>query len=298
MQKDGRSISRVDGNNMGEVLAALSEPDLTGRPALVVVDNPSKLDLKLIEAHQARGNSSARMVLHYEGKTRGNTKFGKLVNKTLKGQHKEFLEPKPWDAGDLAIKFCIAEAKERGKSMSGTLAGGLVSIIGTDLGMLAFEILKAVRLAEFLGDDKLTIEHIKAVKAPLNEAEMSPIIKALELRKVVPLIRALDRLRSSRTKDPTIWVCHAVQSTALRWLAITDLMQKDVAPKDAAAQLDMNPWFFKNKVLPHARRWGRKRNIRLVKALAASERGVLSGHQDPWTGLCSRLIEACQEHSS
>ena len=297
MAEDGRTVQRTEGKRIGETLAALSSVNLTGRKTLIVVDNPHQFDLSIIESHHKSKDSTAVLALYYEGKVKGNTKFGKLVKK-LKRHHKEHLKPKIWDADKVAIAFCMEESKNLGKLMTEDLAKAFVAVVGNDLGFLSFEILKAVRLAEFEKADSLTFDHVKRTKAALHEAEVFPILRALEDRRVDHLMRNLDQLRTTSKRDPTIRVCRMMQSMVFRWLTVTNLSQKGLSPNGIASQLGINPWYFRNKVFPSAQRWGEKGAIRLVKVLAASERSVLSGHVDPWIGFTARLIEACQERNS
>ena len=78
---------------------------------------------------------------------------------------------------------------------------------------------------------------------------------------------------------------------ALKWLQAASL--DSMPPKAAASELGINAWYFEKKVLPVALHWGTPRLVQLIRVLAASERGLLSGHVSPWDGLCVRLLSTC-----
>jgi DNA polymerase III delta subunit len=290
--RETRTVQHVKGSDKGALIAALSEPDFTGRPVLVVVDQANKVDLALVEDHHKGKDNSAVLALHYEGTPRGNTKFGKLVKK-LSGVHRGFTAPTTWDADEDAVNFCVEEAKRLGKPLTVDLAQALVSVIGSDLGLLSFEILKAVRLAEARGEPGITTAHVKAVKADIAEAQVFPVVRALEARNVKRLIRTLTMVKARSKTDPTIWVCRVVGPNAQKWLTAANLDAKGVHPDTAADQLGMKPWYYKNKVLPFAQRWKQAGAIRLIRAVAESERAVFDGHVAPWTGLVARLVKVC-----
>ena len=126
---------------------------LFSQTTLVVVENPEKVSLEVIWDHHEEGDEETCLVLHHQGKIRGNTKFGKLIKKLPKGRHLEFLEVAGHKAKDAALQFCMAESKRLGHPMNSTLAGVLVNAIGTDFGVLAFEILKAATYTDALGED-------------------------------------------------------------------------------------------------------------------------------------------------
>lgn len=292
MEGSGRVVHRVEGDNRGAIIGAMSEAEFAEQPTVIVVDKASKVDLELVESHHKGKDNTVVLALHYEGTPKGNTKFGKLVKK-LRKVHKEFKAPKDWDADEDAVGFCLEEAQRLGKTLPQQLAKALVALSGSDLGLLSFELLKLSTLADARGTTEITAEFIKAIKADIAEAQVFPVVRALEGRDVKRLLRSLAQVRKLSKDDPTMWVCRIVGSSAMRWLAVACLDAQGVQPEAAARQLDMNKWYYRNKVLPPARRWGKADVVRLVRALAESERAVLDGHVDPWVGLVSRLVQVC-----
>ena len=287
-----REVIEVDGRDLGALVAAMSGAEFSGHPVLVVVHNASKVNLDLVEEHHKSKDNSACLALYYEGTPRKNTKFGKMVQR-LKKVHKGFPVPKEWEAEDDAVDLCLEEARRHGKKLDRDLARALVSVTGRDLGLLSFEIFKLSLMANAQATSEITLDMIRGLRADVAEAQVYPIIQALEARDAVRLLRALKLVRQRSKTDPTIWVCRAVGSVVQRWLAVTNLDQQGVRPKEAALQLGLHPWFYENKVLPRARHWGQGGVVRLIRVLAVSERALLDGHVAPWTGLVARLTEVC-----
>jgi len=297
LQKNaGWRIEHVDGSSKDELLSAMSQGGIMfeDNQVLVVVSNPEKADLKLLQEQLDDGEDGIVLLLHYEGDPKGNTKFGKWLKALGSKLHRNFPAPpdnRPWEAEPLAIDFCVAEAKRLGQVLPGSLAKAIVTRCGTDFGVLSFELLKMCTLAGLDGVTELTPQQIKPVMAPLMEATLTPITEALSVKSGVGLSRALDRVKATHKGDPTMSVCGWVGSMALRWLGAVELRGKN--PDEAADLLREHPWFFKNKLLPQVRYWKREEVVRLLKVIGESQRGVLSGHVAPWTGLTARLLAIC-----
>jgi DNA polymerase III delta subunit len=261
---------------------------------LVVIPNPEKADLDLLADHRDNGDGSIVLLLDHDGDPKSNSKFAKFLD-TLGKAHRAFpAEDKPWKAEQAAIDFCLDEARRAKKRLDGNLAKALVGRTGTDFGVLSFEILKMVALADSMGSDDLTAQIISGAFAPLTEASLQPLVDALAAKDRVRICRVLDRVKKTTKGDPTMKVCGLCRSQALTWLTVADLRDREgKTPNQIADDTRTHPWFFKTHVYPRVRLWSRSDVARLIRAVAASERAVLNGHVDPWVGLKVRLLEVC-----
>lgn len=283
----GWTVEDVEGSNKAAVLDALEGDMFIETKTLAVVNQPDKVDLELLEQHTKATSYLTTLLLHIEGEPDGRKKFGKFV-KEMDQFHKSFPKPKEWDAPAVASEFVIAEMTRYGKTIPRPLAGALVQRVGFDLGMLSFECLKIATLA-----DGATIEpdHVKGGMAQIAEAAVGPILDALETRNRKKLVKALDRVRATSKYDPTMRISRFLGSTVQKWLQAVYL--ENLPPRVAAQELGLNPWYFENKVLPAANRWGKEGVVRLTHDLAAAERSVLNGAISPWTILSARLLASC-----
>jgi len=287
----GRQVDRVEGKDPQALLAALTASEFMGTSTLILVSNPEKADLGVIKEHNAAGDNTAIILLHCEGNPKGNTKFGKMV-KEMRKQHKSFRSPNSWERDKMAVAFCVKEAQNHGKTMSQQTAQAMVSVLGSDLGVLSFEVLKAATLADSSGSDEVGTTHLKKSMALVAEADVLPAIRALGECNIKRVLQALNRVKKTTKGDPTMRVCRVMGSFVLKWLEAANLQSLGVDSEEAAIQLGANDWYHRTKVLPPAMGLGQKRLVRLVHALAASERAVLNGHVAPWEGFQARLISA------
>lgn len=285
----GWSVVEVEGGNPYALREAMEGDPFGSSKTLVVVSQPEKVELGVLEGHAASGDTSVVLFLHVEGEPDGRTRFAKYL-KELGANHKSFPEPKSWEASKVAVEFIQEEVKRLGSpALEPSLAEAWVQRVGSDLGVLFFEVEKAVLLSEGVA---LTPDHIKGAMAPVAEASLIPVSDALGVKNVSRLVRSLDFLRQTSKTDPTMRVCRFLEPLVYKWLQAVHL---DALPPAAAAQeLGVNPWYFENKVLPMARRWGKQGTVRLVSDLAAGERAVLNGLVDPWVVLSARLVASCQ----
>ncbi len=287
----GWLIETVDGENSVAMRDVLQGGGLfTTKSTLAVVTKPNKAKLEVLIRHSEAKSYTTTLVLHIEGEPDGRTKFGRFIKKIGK-VHKAFSKPKEWDAPKVAAKFVLSEVNLQGMTMENNLIHALIDRSGSDLGVLAFEVDKMVLLAQATGTTKIGSVQVKGAMAPIAEASIAPIVDALVRRDRKRLSKALTQLRKTSKYDPTMRICGFLGSSVTKWVQAAHL--DHMPPKAAAAELKINPWYFENKILPPAQRWGKEGTIRLASALAASERAVLRGAVSPWTVLMARLLAAC-----
>lgn len=293
-ERGGWRISWVDGEKTGELRAAVSSAGgfFENNRVLVIVENPNKVNLDVLEQHLTEGDPDIVLLLYYEDNPKENTRFSKFLTKLGKA-HRHYPVPKEWQAEEVAAKFCVDEAQRNGKTLTMELAPKIVERVGMDLGVLSFEILKMSLLASAEGATALTPAIIAGGIAPLLEASLRPLVDALAAKNKVQLCKVLTRIRKTTKKDPTIHVCRWLGTTATSWLMTISLRDKGMNADDAANLLKLNPYFYKNQVLPKVRYWTLSEVSGLIKALAKSERAVFNGHISPWVGLSARLLLAC-----
>jgi DNA polymerase III delta subunit len=291
---NGRAVQVVDGEDRNSLSACISGSVLFSSDSLVVVTHPEKADLSLLQAHQDSGDGSVCLVLHHEGKIRGSTKFGKMVKKLPSWSWLEFLEMPAHKAGDRAIKYVLAEAQRVGHPMSERLAKSLVGALGTDLGILTFEIRKAAAYADALGAKDLEAAHIKGTVAALGGGSVVPIMDAVGKANGAAALRAMQKLRKASTQDPTMLVVAWLQRNASQWLHAAALDSAGVPAKDAASQVGVPPFVYRNFILPVGKLWGEEHLVQLVKKVAGVERAVKTGEISPWLSLECVVLSCCR----
>lgn len=291
---DGWKLDKADGAVPGELQEVLSQGgsifDYDEHKTLILVSNPTKADLDTLKEHAKIPGQDIILLLDSPGEPDGRTKYGQFIKTLGKTAHSNHPKPALWDEVEVAVQFCIAEAKSHGKTLDPSLSAGLVRKIGTDLGFLAFEIQKMVMLANEDKSDVLTADHVKGGMAPMAGAIMTPLMDALTVRSKPAIFRSLAQIRKASKDDPTIRITSFMWSTVSKWLAISDLVEQGVGADDGAARLKLNPWYYRNKLLPQVQNWPRLDVIKLVKVLAGAERALLNGGVNPWVVLTVGLL--------
>jgi len=287
----GWVVLEVDGAVPGAVQEAVEGDLFQPQETLAVVSNPEKVDLSMLERHHASKDYLTTLLLHIEGDPDGRTKFGKAVKASWATVHKNFPVPTDWQGTKVATEFVQAEASRLGCQFPAGMAEALVERAGSDLGVLAFEVEKITMLTKLDGVSLIDAKHVRGGMAPIAEASVFPISDALAVKNTKKLLKALAALRRTSRDDPTMRVARLLGTSVTKWLQAVYL--DSLPPKAAAEELGVHPWYFENKILPAAQRWGKAGTIHLVSDLAAAERAVLNGAVDPWIVLCSRLVAAC-----
>jgi DNA polymerase III delta subunit len=302
--KDGWKIVFVDGSDSSELSSAMAGNVFSDEEeaTLIIVENPEKVDLALLEEHAKSGDPQKVLMLHYDGTPKKNSKFAKFLD-GLGKNHKAFPAPPEWQTADQAVEFCHAEAKSYGAKLEDRNAQQIVSMAGTDLGVLSFEIQKMFLLAQ--ADEAnppdtdglrwIRARHIRGGLAMLAQTHMQPLLDALQRRNPTDVARTLERIRKTE-KDSTIKTVRWLGRVVTKWLTLADLKAKGVSPEDIASRMKLggsNPtWFVKEKLLPQVRLWPVKDLAKLLQALARAERAVLAGHVSPEVGFLSGMLQA------
>lgn len=292
-----RRIDFVDGEDKKGLADALFGGFLfDDSKILVVVTNPTKADLSVIESHQEEVTSPISLLLHHEGKLPVSTLLAKSsIPKTARIA---FDKPdKPHKVVDAAIRFIVQEAKSRGMKINTDLAESLIKRVGSDYGILHFEILKAATLAAALGVEAIEVSHLKATMVQTGEADIAPLVDALGAARLSQVLREMDNLKRNFTGPEgqrTLAVCGWIGKAAIRWLHVEVLASQGSGEDEIASRVGIHPYIYKRFLLPVSTRWGRRYLIRLIKRVSKVEMAVSTGHLSPWVELETGLVALCR----
>lgn len=293
--KNGRRIERIDGGDRDELSRVLSSGGVFfADRILVVVSNPSRIDAKMVIDHHKAGDTSVALLLHHEGEI----KKGPLqdIAKEIPNKHQvTFEEVPPWKAEETAIKFCMREVKRHKLTLSDSLASNLVAASGTDLGILSFEIWKAATLCRANGDAQITGDHLRQTVSSISEIGAIPVVEALATASSARVSKALASMRRTHAGDPTMKACALVGRNVGFWLHAASLLRQKSSVEEISGRLSLHPYVCKMKILPPAKKWGEKNLARLLTTIAQVERGVRSGHANPWMEFQCGLLRAIQD---
>jgi DNA polymerase III delta subunit len=285
------TVLYVDGSSRGELSQTLGGSCLFPNPTLLVVSNPDKLDPQIVLEHQKDKDSLVDLLLVYDGVLRKNSKFRKALGSKVK--HFEYVaEKKAYKQKEFAEAFCMAEAKKLKKSFKPEFASALVQRVGSDLGVLSFELLKAALLSDAEGKDSIEAEHLRKVIAPLLESSVFELTDALGDFDLKRTLRTLTKIQTTHNGDPTVKVCSIIENTVVNWACAESLYEKKTQIEKIADQIGLDPWYCKNLVMPVVVRWSsRGKLVDLLIAVTESKRAALKGALNPWVGFSSRITQ-------
>lgn len=293
----GRRVSKIAGDDYGAILDAIETPSMFDiQDVLIVVEKPEKLPSTdvLIEHSQAGENDTA-VILAFEGDPPAKAGFKKLLEELPEKHHLKFPLPKPWEIGKAALEFCQEEARSLGLRLEAKAASPLITVVGTDYGVLAYEIRKAAALARGEGRKEIRRQDLGKTVAPVFQHEAFPIVDALGARDGKRVLRNLGMVERTSRDDPTMKVCGLLGNRVSLWIRATYLMGTGYYDANEAAQrLGMHHFPFKKDLLPITKKWSVAALVDLLKGIASVERGVKSGRANPWVQLNALLYGACQ----
>ncbi|MGL4567298.1 MAG: hypothetical protein ACRCU6_02070, partial [Fusobacteriaceae bacterium] len=166
---------------------------------LVVIHNPE--DMKDLSVYSALNEiKDLRVVLFFLGDVKGNTKVGKFIASLPKEQHKTFPLPPPWKLHGEACSFLLEEVKKYGKTFSHEkLSSLLIERVGTDLGVLSYELLKLVHASD--PEKTITPEHFKGSLSLVFDVGLDGLVDGLRHRDTKKVAKSLYAINPSMKKE-------------------------------------------------------------------------------------------------
>lgn len=291
-----RRLVKISGEDYGAILDVIQIPPLfDDRDTLVLIDKPEKLPATdVLVEHMETGESDIAVVLVFEGDPPSKGSFGKLFSALPEKFHLQFPLPKFWEIDKEAIAFCQEEARELGFRLDAKSASPLVTVVGTDYGVLAYEIRKAAAFASSNGSKEIRRQDLGKTVAPVFQHEAFPVVNALGSKNGQLVLRNLGLIERTSRDNPTMKVCGLLGSKVSLWIRATQLMKTGYDPKEAAQRLGMHVFPFKKDLLPITEKWSVSSLVSLLKGVASVERSVKTGRANPWVQLNTLLYEACQ----
>lgn len=290
----GRRVVRA--SSVAEVRDATDEADTFGQPVLLVVEGASTLPLPVVEEFAARTDNAAALVVVHEAEVNPD-KFP--CPPVLPLYRLVFNRPgSRRDREKAALKFVGDEVARAKLTVPEQVVEALVSLVGDDLGMLSFEVMKATTLARARGVTVLDAKLFGSILRPAADADLRPVSAALAARDTVSLAKSLHRLRtaSEGSGDPVMLLLKAKggpADQALSWLQTAHLLDSGANVEEISARLSTPKWAVEKDLIPTAKKWGTASLSRLVADLARVEGALLRGAPSPWNVLVSTLLLAC-----
>lgn len=287
----------VHAGSDGEVVTALSMTAAFGQPTLVLVDG-DKVDLETVKTHLADKPKQVCIVMEVDGEV--NPKKHPSVALVKKAHTVSYNAPvKRRDRERLAEKHLLLESHRAMGSkdaLSPQLATAMVGAVGTDLGVLGYEIGKVTALVRSRGGHKINPADVRAVLRGSSEANMQPLRDALARADGVGVAKALSAIRRKSPTDPTMLLLRArgaPADLAYQWLQTSLMLSKGKPVAEIASVLGSPLWAVERTTVPAAKKWGTRNLVSLVRDLSAVDLGVFRGVPAPWVACEAALLRGC-----
>lgn len=298
-EANGRRVERVSGDTADDLSDALSSTGTFYREkTLVVVEGFSSLDSDMVVRHHEEGDSSVAIVLYAPGSIKEKSKLGEVAKALPKNLVARFEGPKPWEREEWAAQFVVRWVTEKGLRISPGLAKSLVGIVGTDLGILEFEVEKAVIWSRVQGEKSVTAKTLKGTVGVQADTALLPLVDALANKDLAQTIRYLNLVKSSVKDVPgrTLRTLGWLNPAVIKWLQVRSCLDSGETIPSTSARTGLKEFHLKKKLLPAARKWKVSELKKLLADFSHIERGVRSGWIDPWTSLESAIFRSLQEN--
>ncbi len=294
-QAKGYSIFPVDAEDHDSITNLIATTGvLFSGNTLAVIANADKLLLEDVSSHMLDPNPALTLLLVSESAQ----PKGEVVSQVPKAQTRIFTLPAFYKMESFAAEYAVEVAKQHGMTLSPEIAKALVQKVGSDLGVIFYEVGKVVQLAKVLGINVIEPIHVKEAMAPLMELDGSALVAALGTRRIALVASELQRYYQSKRGDPTIEVCGKVLSpNIIKWLQAAHMHEKGLPAGAAASRVGANPWYWEHNILPQARAWGVTGCKQLLHVIARSQVAVFEGALKPWGILETGILRAIRVSS-
>jgi DNA polymerase III delta subunit len=291
----GRRVVRAESD--AEAVDAMTMADTFGDACLILIPL-SEVSVETIREIKGNQPHKTGLLIHHDGALNENS-HPALTEVHAGFQVKHNTPKSKKDQEKLAVRFARAEADSlmgEKKALEQNLAEALVKNVGTDLGVLSFEIAKMAAMARSEGSTSITLAHIRALIRGSSEIDMESVRVAMKARDPAKMAAALNRIRRNAPEDPVMLLLRArggPADIALTWLRAALLLEKGASVEEVASRIGVPEWATKRDVVPAVQRWGAPALRDLVSRLSWVDRGVLLGSPSPWVSCESALLIGC-----
>lgn len=198
--------------------------------------------------------------------------------------------PKPWEKRAAAVDFVRGEAMRLHLILPEVMASSLVALVGTDLGVLSFELDKLACLAKRLGQYEVTAKIINQTLGGFVETGMDELIHAVGQRHPAQILGSLTLIERTHgvSSSTVLKICGALVYHARIWLCCKTLCSGDPGP--LSERLGIHAFVLRKQHFPHAVQWTERDLLTLIAGIAGVGRAVRQGCVSPFLQLQGVLV--------
>lgn len=279
----GGAIEEVNGDQFA---LRLSSRAFFKEDCLFLLPKVDEKCYELLLKHEETPFEGVVVLIVSEETIKKKSPLGDLSVKIGPKRHIQFEPIAPYLQEKAAQKFLIKELRKEGLSLSLTTATKVVSEVGSDLGFLANEAWKMARLAKSLGVTEIEEDLCKRTVVKALESSLFPLVEAIGMKQPSLVVKQLKAIEDTHS-DPTMPVCRLVASSALKWLATRDLMERESLERSGSEILSVSPGHYQ-QLVKISSRWRVEDLFKLIDLCSKTENAVFGGAPNPWVYFCSR----------
>lgn len=285
----GRTVHRV--SSQEDLEDVMEGSVMFTSTKLVIVEDPESVDPELIRDHK---DSDTTLLLYRTGDPDKKDAVWGVIPKAYRLHYQR---PPKWKMLDHRVRFFQKEVESHGLSVSRALSEAVVRRVGDDLGVLAFESLKACLYRQVLGGKEITPDIIKGTLSLTGPVDMEPLVAALITKDEAQVLKACHRIQSNSGGNPHVAVvlpANWIASNALKWFQCCLLMEQGASVSEGASRMGLPPFVYEKILSPQAQAFGKQGSKYLLQSMASLESSRRKSPINPWIDFEVSLVKACR----
>lgn len=185
----------------------------------------------------------------------------------------------------------LMEAKD---SIVDNLVNAVVSVVGVELGVLAFEASKYALCAKYNGSSVIDQGVVKALVKSSDDLDLNSLRLALKSQNKKELAKSLYKVRVKSTTDPTMLMLRgkgAPLDVLYSLLLVKQCQKKKMSTEEIASRLGIPLWILKKDLITTASKWNMSKLKKLVYQLSELECNILKGCPNAWVACETILLQ-------
>lgn len=272
----GFEVREVDCKDLNEqeVLASCESSLFDTDPLFVVLNNPTKLK-KLSNVLESLTGVEMLVVQRNDRLPKALETYPSLKLDEPKYDN----EKRKW-----AVDFVLDFVKSEGYELKANLADAIVKRVGTDLGVLRWELKKYMACVPHKqGTKEITAPIVKGCISELSEIHGAELVDSVASGNMVEFLKLCQKIENTTSTDQTMAVCNGLLLYNLvQWIDIGLRLEAKHTPQRIAEDTGKNPWFVENMLIPKVKALGVLRIRKLLRHLYECEDAVRMGAREPW----------------
>ena len=186
---------------------------------------------------------------------------------------------KPWKRPEWALKIFMGLVKDKGKKIDSELCRAIIRRVGTDIGVLRFELEKIMQVSE---GGEITAQDVVDVISPLQSLSGVEVIDSIFSKNSTRFLKEMARYEKNRVGNNMKGFTQGYFfNNLLESLTVLLCSEKGMGFEEMASLIHKKPYVIKERILPRAKHLGKVRIKKLLNVLYELETEIDFEGVDP-----------------